>query len=139
MTSNKEQAIQFSQKVVLRESKKRLPAGTATVCQYEIDLDDAESQLEILRFNEPSSDWFDYVVNNRLGLDLFPQCDIVIGPVANDDVYRVIEFFESGMYTKEFAIDALKVKKLFNQYTVKTGAALGLLKFISCETFGERD
>jgi len=61
--------------------------------------------------------------------------DIIYGPVANDDVYQVIGLFEDGILSKENAITALKVKQLFNQYTLKTNAALGLLKFISSKTY----
>jgi hypothetical protein len=56
--------------------------------------------------------------------------DVVMGPVANDDVFEVIEYYEDGTLTKEMAINALKIKKLFMQLTLKTEAALNMLKFI---------
>ena len=59
--------------------------------------------------------------------------DIIIGAVANDDVYRTLQVYASGVLTKEQALEALKVKKLFNQYVFATNEALSLLKFVSAK------
>lgn len=42
--------------------------------------------------------------------------DLIIGAVANDDVYRTLQVYGAGILTKEQVIEALKIKKLFNQY-----------------------
>jgi hypothetical protein len=88
-----------------------------------------------LEFNSPSDEWFDYVIGNRRGSNKAKENDVIIGPIANDDVYRVLGLFENGILSKEYAIEALKVKKLFNQFTLATDAALNLLRFISSETY----
>ena len=137
LTSNEEQAVQFSHKVVLRESKKRNPVGSATVTTYEFDLVWAYDNLNVLEFARASDNWFDYIISNRLGIDLSVESDIVIGPVANDDVYKVVDSFESGMLSRTAAIDALKIKELFNQYTLKTEASLKLLRFVSSRVYSE--
>jgi hypothetical protein len=59
--------------------------------------------------------------------------DIVIGPVANDTVYRVFRLFESGDIDRETVIKRLKITKLFNQITFRTEKAISELKFIKSE------
>ena len=49
---------------------------------------------------------------------------------------RTVYFSSGEAFFKQVLVELDKAE---NQYTIKTGAALGLLKFISCETFGERD
>lgn len=58
------------------------------------------------------------------------QFDLIIGPVADDDVYRTLQVYSTGLLTKDQAIDALKIKKLYNQYVFSTERALSLLKFV---------
>ena len=137
MTTNKEQAKEFSRKVVIREKRKLLPPGVPTVSTYEFDMQSVKKKLEILEFDIPNVDWFDYVINNRNGIDLSSHSDVIIGPVANDDVYRVLDDYENGLLTKRMAIESLKVKKLFNQYAIKTAAALELLRFTSSDFYTE--
>ena len=56
--------------------------------------------------------------------------DLIIGAVANDDVYRTLQVYSTGLLTKEQALEALKIKKLFNQYVFATYKAIRLLKFV---------
>ena len=56
--------------------------------------------------------------------------DLIIGAVANDDVYRTLQVYSAGLLTKEQALEMLKIKKLFNQYVFATQEALQFLKFI---------
>jgi hypothetical protein len=130
LTSNKNQAIEFSGKVVARAKKRGEASGIAIVSMYEFDLDAASESLRILRFGLADGAWLDYVVGNRQGLILADDFDIVIGPVANDDIFEVVELYEDGTFTKEVAINAMKVKKLFNQYALKSPAAIEKLRYI---------
>ena len=59
--------------------------------------------------------------------------DIIIGAVANDDVYRTLQVYASGLLTKEQALEALKIKRLFDQYVFASEKALNTLKFIKAE------
>ena len=59
--------------------------------------------------------------------------DIIIGPVANDDVYTTVAAYINGTFSKEVALAALKVKKLFNQYVFATEKALAFLAFQGVE------
>ena len=85
--------------------------------------------MNIKRFSAPDEEWLDFVSAHRNGTYDGEKYDVIIGAVANDDVYRTLQVYSSGLLTKEQALEALKVKKLFNQYVFATEKALALLKF----------
>lgn len=126
-TANKAQAENFAKKVVVRRG------GTPTVNVYEIDDNFGSKLLKIKRFNAPDEEWLDFVSTRRNGKYDGEQYDLIIGSVANDDVYRTLQVYSSGLLTKEQALEALKIKKLFNQYVFATNEAISLLKFVKSE------
>lgn len=126
-TTNKAQAENFAQKVVVRRG------GTPIVNIYEIDDNIGNELLKIKRFKAPDEEWLDFVFTNRNGTYNGKQYDLIIGAVANDDVYRTLQVYSTGLLTKEQALEALKIKKLFNQYVFATNKAISLLKFVKFE------
>ena len=77
---------------------------------------------------QKNEEWFDYIISNRRGISE-DDYDIVIGPVANDGTYEVINLYIRGIITKEQAIVQLKTYKLKDQYTFKTMLALNELVY----------
>jgi hypothetical protein len=130
-TTNEEQAKKFAPKVVAREQKLGNAPGVATLNIYQFNEQSAKKHVHILRFEQPDEAWLNYVVNNRQGNGTEFGYDIVIGAVANDDVYAVIDYYIDGAYTLEMTVAALKVKSLFDQVVFKTEAALAFLMFQS--------
>lgn len=126
-TTNMGQAENFAKKVVVRRG------GVPVVNIYEINEDALKQSLNVKQFTAPNEDWLDFVSNHRNGTYIGPQYDLIIGAVANDDVYRTLQVYSSGLLTKEQALEALKIKKLFNQYVFATENALNLLKFIEAK------
>lgn len=123
-TTYKEQAINFAKKVAKQRGKKPF------VNVYEID----ESELKKLNvkiFDLPNEEWVDFVSSNRLNTYMGLKYDVIIGPVANDDVYKTLQLYLSNVLTKEQTLETLKIKKLFNQYVFSSNKALKLLKFKS--------
>lgn len=55
--------------------------------------------------------------------------DFIYGPVANDDVYTTFTLYTAGVLTKEQTLEALKIKKLYNQLVLTSAKALSYLKF----------
>ena len=106
--------------------------GKAIVNIYEID-ENISNNLKVRKFNEPNEQWLDFVAKNRSGIYSKDKYDIIIGAVANDDVYKTLQLYLNGVLTKPQALDTLKIKKLFNQYTFATEKALLVLKFINFE------
>ncbi|GHV73595.1 hypothetical protein AGMMS49940_08970 [Spirochaetia bacterium] len=125
-TSNKEQAMDFAGKVMIRKK-----SNTQYVSIYNLDFDKAVKELDILRFDSPDETWLDFVLENRKGLYTGKLHDAVTGPVANDDVYTTLQLYERNILNKNQTLDALKIKKLYMQFTFTTDKALGFLDFIS--------
>lgn len=97
---------------------------------YELNENAQINLLKFKWFSAPDEEWLDFVSAHRNGTYDGEQYDLIIGAVANDDVYRTLQVYSTGLLTKEQALEALKVKKLFNQYVFATKEALELLKFV---------
>lgn len=124
-TTNKTQAIGFADKVT-----KRRKSGERTVSIYEIDEGTAFAECSILKFESANEAWLDFVSENRSGNYSGEAYDFIYGPVANDDVYTTFTLYTAGVLTKEQTLEALKVKKLYNQLVLTSEKALSYLKFI---------
>lgn len=124
-TTNKNQAVSFAHKVMLRNESK-----TKAVSMYDIDFDNIKNTLEVLIFEEPNGDWLDFVYSNRQGIYNGKQYDIVIGAVADDTIYRVFGLYEAGFLNREETLERLKIRKLYNQVTFCTERSLKYLKYI---------
>ena len=123
-TTNKVQAEQFAQRICdLRE------AGNSIVNVYLFDEKAAVRELKVLRFKKPNGAWLDFVADNRTGKRLVNDFDLIVGPVANDDVFRTVNIYLSGTITRSETLKRLKVKKLFNQYVFCSDKALTYLNF----------
>lgn len=123
-TTNKVQAMGFADKVT-----KRCKEGVPTVSIYEIDDAKAFAACSVLRFDAPDGAWLVFVSDNRAGTYTGRSYDFIYGPVADDDVYTTFTLYTAGVLTREQAIDALKVKKLYNQLVLTSEKALSYLKF----------
>ena len=124
-TTNKVQAIGFADKVT-----KRREQGHRTVSIYEIDEGKAFSECSILRFDAPDEGWLDFVSENRSGNYEGDSYDYIFGPVADDDVYTTFTLYTAGALTKEQTLEALKIKKLYNQLVLTSEKALSYLKYV---------
>ena len=123
-TTNKKQGVSCAEKVYRRRKE-----GGRIVNIYEIDEQKAFSECSVLRFESADEAWLDFVSDNRAGNYEGPEYDFVYGPVANDDVYTTFALYSSGVLTKEQTLEALKIKKLYNQLVLGSQKALSYLKF----------
>ena len=126
LTTNKEQAVRFSEIVFKRKKE-----GSAIVNVYTFDMPAAEKTLAIRKFNSADIEWLQYVVENRLQTHHGNDYDMVIGAVANDTVMPTIQAYQSGFLNEEATLITLKVSKLVDQICLKTEKALSLLMFIN--------
>ena len=130
-TPVKEQAIRWTEQVARRrEPKARI------LSVYEFDASSADRDLAIIRFNEPDGKWLDFVTANRMGREAVQTYDMAIGPVANDKVYSVVQFYENGVYDKEEAIKRLKIETLFSQILFHSEKSLTYIQFTEFESLG---
>ena len=124
-TSSEEQAVRWAKHVRLIRGE-----SSAVVTSYDVSGFHA-GELVVKKFESVTEEWFDAVIACRGGNDVFTGFDVVIGPVANDNVYQTIRFFETGVYSKDEAMRRLLAERLFNQVSFKTAASLDCLKYIS--------
>lgn len=100
--------------------------------KYEFNLDDAKNNLNVIVFEKADEKWLDFICANR-NRKYTGDYDIVIGPVADDKVYRVIVEYENGDVDKELALKRLKTETLCDQILFHTEESLKFLKFIGVE------
>lgn len=123
-TTNFEQAKKWA---LLKQ--KREQSIKAIVSIYEVPDDILNREFTVLRFDGATKEWLDFVVNNRRGIKT-KQFHLIMGPVANDQLYATIRLYEQGIITAEAAIEMLKTHKLFNQLSFHSPDTISLLKFI---------
>lgn len=122
--TNLEQARNFALKVVKRKG------GKPIVNIYEFDDKVVE---KCKRFSSPDDEWLDFVSDNRNGVYKGESYGIIIGPVANDDVYTTLQLYLGGFLTREQTLQILKIKKLYDQYVFARQETMNLLNFKSYE------
>lgn len=130
-TSNKKQAMRWADKVSLRNNSKYKYLSI-----YQFDLKEAKKKLRVIKFVNPDERWLDFITANRRGKDIVDHYDIVIGPVADDNVYTTVKLFETGILNKDEAIKRLKVVKLYDQILFHTNQALEFCTFNSYVLLG---
>lgn len=124
-TTNKTQAIGFADKVTRRRRE-----GAKAVSIYKLNEEKAFAACSVLQFDSANEAWLDYVSDNRSGGYRGAAYDFIYGPVADDDVYTTFTLYTAGVLTKEQTLEALKIKKLYNQLVLASEKALSYLKFI---------
>lgn len=123
-TTNREQAVNFAQKVTDRRKM-----GEATLNIYSVNEAVAFQECKVLQFDSPDEAWLDFVAANRQGTYQGEKYDLIYGAVANDDVYRTIALYMTGVLDKEQTLSSPKIRKLFNQLVFATEKSLQYLKF----------
>ena len=127
-TTSYEQAERWA-KIKMRRNN----MNTGYVSVYEFDLEKAEQELCIKRFDVADEDWLIFVVNNRKGEANNDDADMHIGPVADDNVYQSIRLFETGAYDAEYTVKKLKTEVLHDQWTLHTDKILKYLTFVQAK------
>ena len=82
-----------------------------------------------MEYHGATEEWLNFVVNNRRTAPLH-EYDIVLGPVANDNLYATISMYENGQLSVEAAIVQLKTHTLYDQVSFHTKAALSQVRFV---------
>lgn len=113
-----------------RIRRDRAGGGNAVVSVYEVDDDLLQKKdSRIMEYSGATKEWLDFVVANRRYAPLHDY-DIVLGPVANDNLYATISLYENGELSAEAAVVQLKTHVLFNQVSFHTQSAVSKLKFV---------
>lgn len=109
----------------------------AVVSVFEVPDDILDRDMPVMRFDGATKEWLDFVVGNRRGVE-DDRYALIMGPVANDQLYATIRLYEQGVITAEAAIEMLQTHRLFDQLSFHTAEASSLLVFVEAvEVRGE--
>ena len=127
LTSFQNQAERWA----LRKAYRSGSARKAYVNQYTLD-SDALVRYKVLRFDHANEAWLDFVCSCRKGIDVYSSWDVVIGPVANDDVFKSVNKYFKGEWTKEETLQKLSFLQQSDQIAILNQDCLkDILKFES--------
>ena len=97
--------------------------GSGFVSVFEINETEFRKNESILEFLSYSEEWLDFIIKCRQGL-----CDdkhaLVIGGIANDDVFNTLTIYFRGYIDKTEAIRRLQYENPNIQYCFKTQAII---------------
>ena len=100
---------------------------------FEFDLESTVAQgLKIKIFESPNEEWARFVMANR-DIDVAQPChdyDIVIGPVADDTIARLLRMFTENFISEQQLVKELTYSDVTSQYFFHTEAAIKMLKKI---------
>ena len=94
------------------------------VSVYEVRMN---SELKIKEFNEMTDEWLDFIINCRSGKS--HAYDIVIGAMADDQIYNFISDYMDGSITREQFWVLAKFKYPTHQINFCTEGALKCLEY----------
>ena len=102
----------------------RFPNPVVNVYDYQID-----NQLDILKFDQMTEAWLDFIIDCRRRI---PHThDIVIGAMADDQIYNYIEEYLNGTLSREQFWALAKFKRPTHQICFCTQRALQCMTFHS--------
>lgn len=102
--------------------------STSIINEYEYN---ENSNLKIKNFVLMTEEWLDFIINCRSGKK--HEYDIVIGAMADDQVYNYITDLISGQITREAFWELAKFRHPTHQIAFCSKRALDCLKFIKSE------
>lgn len=114
LTTLREQAIKYAQRFIRRKR-------SAVLNVYEFEYDPTEWKIKV--FESYDREWLEFISKCREGQD-DSDFDLVIGGVANDEVFATLEDFFAGKIDAEKALGLLKYSKPNNQYCIRSQAML---------------
>ena len=119
ITTFENQAKKWAARKGMRQEK------TAIVNVYE--LSEKWDGFRVLSFEKENEKWLDFVCGCRKGQPLNAEYDIVIGNVADDDVFKTVDIYFRGLWYKEKVLSELRYYKMNNQICIANQEILNKL------------
>lgn len=104
LTTFQSQAEKWALRKAIRQGK------TAIVNVY--DFQEKLTEYKVLSFESENEKWLDCVCECRSGRDLNQEYDIIIGSVADDDVFKMVDMYFRGLWSKEKALEELRYYRM---------------------------
>jgi len=105
--------------------------GEQIVSEFEFDLDAAIADgLNVKIFERPDKEWAIFVMANRRQdeVDFHHDYDIVIGPVADDNMARLFGLYDMKIINLDAVVSGLIYKDLNSQFFFATERSLKYIK-----------
>lgn len=97
-------------------------------CAYMYEYEFAPCEgLKVLEFPALSIEWLDFIKGNRALGGVQHDCDVVMGPVANDNTLLTVNRYIQGVYTAGEALARLAYFKANDQVSFHTERAVSCL------------
>lgn len=107
---------------------KHCDRNAAIVNIYE--LKDDLSNYRVLSFDNENERWLDFVCACRKGEKINQEFDIIIGNVADDDVFKTVDMYFRGLWDKQRVLEELRYYKRNDQICIVNQKTLEeVLKF----------
>ena len=110
VTTYQEQAKKWAVRKSMRQGK------TAIVNVY--NMENNWEKYRVLSFEKENEKWFEFVCACRKGEDLNRDYDIIIGNVADDDVFKTVDMYFRGLWDKKKVLEELRYYKMNNQICI---------------------
>lgn len=94
-----------------------------------------ESSLRVLRFDEMSDNWLDFIAECRSGKT--HNFDIVEGPMADDAVWNYVNDYLSGNISRTVFWELARFKHPTHQISFHTVRALACIKYLGSDEIHE--
>ena len=111
-TSIKEQAMRWAQRKALINS---------FVSVFEANI---SSDLKVLDLTNNLDEWIDFVCECRDGSQVFSSYDLIIGKVADDKVFKVVDMYKNEIWDKARALSEMKIYETCDQIMFATQNAI---------------
>jgi len=127
----------FNQAWRMADRVSRLYGGEGVVSSFDFN-QEAAAGLTVRTFDNPSKEWAVFVMNNRnrsfqdtqsFECNHDAKYDIVIGPVANDDMVLLFRQYMENIITLEMLARGMEFRHLNSQYSFHTKNAVAALEF----------
>ena len=110
LTTYKEQAQKWAIRKASRARKK------AIVNIYELNIN--EKEHNVLKFKNADEEWLEFICKCRSGENVYNDYDIIIGNVADDDVFKTVDMYFKGLWDRERTINELRYYKINDQICI---------------------
>ena len=110
LTTFEEQAKKWAIRKAMRQGK------TAVVNSYEMK--DNLEKYRVLSFAKENEKWLEFVCACRKGESLNADYDIIIGSVADDDVFKTVDMYFRGLWDKKKVLEELRYYKMNDQICI---------------------
>ena len=110
LTTYEEQAKKWAVRKGMRQGK------SAVVNIY--DMEDNWDEYRVLSFEKENEKWLEFVCACRRGETLNRDYDIIIGSVADDDVFKTVDMYFRGLWDKKKVLEELRYYKMNNQICI---------------------